>query len=517
MHLCFIALLTVMAVCGVRVSVIATDENLLETAQKQSKRSVTVALLRGTIYDCNGIALTNTETESITVVFPCEQGAVVLTEMLNGNELETALNRLSKGNPVTIKGRYLGDSNGAVSISVPKRYSGVLTHVIGYVDGSSNGVSGIEKGMNDVLKGDSLAVTYKTDTTGKMLVGEGFQVVGENLSSVTLTVDLRIQEIVENAMKEVESGAAVVLEAESGKVKAMVSRPDYDPNNVSAFLDDVRSPLLNRALCTYNVGSVFKPCVAAAALENGFGEYCYKCVGSIKLGNLVFRCNHINGHGELDLKGAVAMSCNTFFYTLATKVGAVGVYKSAESLRFGKALDLGGGIVAGKGFLPSLETLQDSPATLVNLSIGQGELLLSPVAVANLYATIVNGGSYRLPSIIEGVTVDGVYTAVQDSLPTRAMSKKTAQTLKDYLKYTLQNGTGSAAYVEGVSAGGKTGTAQTGWKDGDRKILNGWFCGFVECETTDYVIVVLKEDVKSGSHDCAPIFKGIAERLNTLK
>ena len=79
-------------------------------------------------------------------------------------------------------------------------------------------------------------------------------------------------------------------------------------------------------------------------------------------------------------------------------------------------------------------------------------------------------------------------------------------------KNALQNGTGSAAYSESISAGGKTGTAQTGWVDGDRKILNGWFCGFYDGEET-YVIVILKEDVKSGSTDCAPIFKRITENM----
>ena len=86
--------------------------------------------------------------------------------------------------------------------------------------------------------------------------------------------------------------------------------------------------------------------------------------------------------------------------------------------------------------------------------------------------------------------------------------------IKEYLKSTLLEGTGSAAYNEGISAGGKTGTAQTGWIKDGRNILNGWFCGFYEGQNTDYVIVILKEDVRSGSYDCAPIFKEVTERLN---
>ena len=96
------------------------------------------------------------------------------------------------------------------------------------------------------------------------------------------------------------------------------------------------------------------------------------------------------------------------------------------------------------------------------------------------------------------------------------VSRVTADILKGFLMSALQNGTGNGAFVEGISAGGKTGTAQTGWKTEDRSILNGWFCGFFEGKDTEYVIVVLKEDVKSGSYDCAPIFREITLKMHSL-
>lgn len=514
--MCFIALVLIMAVCGVRVAVISADERLKEAATSQSQRKVTVNDGRGRIFDCNGLPLTDTETEYVTVVFPCEQGAAVLPGLISGDELKDAIKRLSAGNAVVLSGKLGIKSDGAVSVPINKRYSKGLEHVIGYVDGAGNGVYGIEKGFDDLLKGQALTVTYSTDTAGRMLVGDGYKISGGNENSVMLTINSKIQSIVEQAMSGVDRGAAVVLEAENGKMRAMVSKPCFDQDNVAEYLNNADSPLINRALYPYNVGSVFKPCVAAAALENGFGYYTYTCTGSITHADILFKCNRIYGHGELDLKQAVSLSCNTFFYTLASKVGANRVYNSAEALRFGRALDLGGGIVSQKGKLPDLKTLTESSAALINLSIGQGDLLLSPVAVANLYAAVVNDGEYRLPTLIEGVTEEGIFKANGVSPPTAAMSKSVAQTLKQYLENTLKEGTGSAAYTEGISAGGKTGTAQTGWKDGDRSILNGWFCGFVECESTNYVIVILKEDVKSGSHDCAPIFKEISQKITEL-
>ncbi len=499
-----------------RVAVISVDRDYKETAISQSQRRVTVAVSRGTVYDCNGVPLTDVNPRDITVVFPSEQGAVALTELLSGEQLENAMARLSKGNPVVLDLPYYGNSDAVASLRINQRYSGVLNHVIGYTDKDGNGVYGIEKGMDGILCGVPINVTYTADTAGRMLVGEGYAVSGLQTNSVKLTIDAKIQAIVEKAMQTVPRGAAVVVEAQSGKIRAMVSRPVFDPENIADYLQSEDSPLINRALYPYNVGSVFKPCIAAAALENGFGNYTYNCTGSISHKGILFKCNKIAGHGELDLNNAIGVSCNTFFYTLAGKIGANAVYYSAEALRFGKSIDLGGGLSAQSGNLTSISTLNESSAALINLSIGQGDLMLTPIAVSNLYCAIANNGSYYLPTIIEGVTKNGVYEKNVDSLPTSAMSKSTAEMLKQYLKNALCEGTGSAAYTEGVIAGGKTGTAQTGWKDGDRKILNGWFCGFVECEAVDYVIVILKEDVKSGSHDCAPIFKEISSRIAEL-
>ena len=177
---------------------------------------------------------------------------------------------------------------------------------------------------------------------------------------------------------------------------------------------------------------------------------------------------------------------------------------------------MGGGIVSSKGNLPTLRRLTDSSAALINLSIGQGDLLVTPIGICALYAAIVNGGEYYLPNIVKSKTQNGV-EYVSEWLPsTEAMSNVTAEILKGFLMSTLKSGTGNKAFVEGVIAGGKTGTAQTGWKSDGRSILNGWFCGFMEGKDTDYVIVILKEDVKSGSVDCAPIFGEITMKMHGL-
>ncbi len=515
--ICFVLILTVMLISVMRIMTVVSDPKLSMAAANQSTRRVDVALNRGNIYDCNRVPLTGRYYNEVTVVLPTARASVPLSEMLDGKEYETALQRIRQGQAVTVVGKTPLTSGGWQSFFVPQRYSGTATHILGYLGSDGHGVTGIEKAFDDLLyTGSHLSISYTTDSLGRMLEGVGYTVdKGKTGGSVTLTVDSRLQTIAEQAIAEVKAGAAVILEARTGKLKAVVSCPDYDCENVSSALTAENSPLINRATYSYNVGSVFKPCLAAAALENGLGGYRYTCTGSITVGDRTFKCNKSAGHGELDLKEALAHSCNTYFYTLGEKLGAEKIYNMAKALRFGQELDCGGGVVSSAGAVPELSTLLNTPAELTNLSIGQGELMLSPIAIATMYSAIVCGGEYRLPYIVQATEQNNIETRNEPSLPTVAFSKKTADTLKDYLKNALQNGTGNSAFVEGVSAGGKTGTAQTGWVEDGRKILNGWFCGFYEGKE-DYVIVILKEDVRSGSTDCAPIFKDITEDMRSM-
>lgn len=513
--ICFVGILTAMLVCSARVVTVATDSGLFEAAARQSTKRVDVALSRGEIVDCNGEPLTGQAYKTITVVLPYDSAAIPLGEMLSGDKLSDGLNMLRQGQAVTVWGKSPKTVGGWYTFSVPVRYSGSLTHALGYINGEGHGVTGIEKYFDDVLYSDEkFSLSYTTDSRGRMLKGLDFTVTEpSSQGKVTLTVDGKIQSITEQAMTDVERGAAVVIEAETGKIKALCSVPDFDPEDVAKYLDDPSSPLINRAVCPYNVGSVFKPCLAVAAVESGLEDYRHICTGSVTVGDVTFKCHKSSGHGELGLKEALAESCNTYFYTLAEKLGAEKVYETAKIFRFGQPLDCNGGLQSASGSLPTLEKLSILPAELSNFSIGQGDLMLSPIAISGMYCAIANGGEYRLPYLVESVEGSDGKEIFQPSLPTVAFKKSTSDTLKEYLKNVLQNGTGGAAYSDGISAGGKTGTAQTGWKENGRSILNGWFCGFYEGKTADYVIVIVKEDVKSGSADCAPIFKNITENL----
>lgn len=503
--------------CGARLFFIATDEKFAAAATNQSTRILSLSKLRGTIYDCNGYPLTETSFHTVTVVMPTEKGILSLPSLCTDSELPMFLDLLKSGTPAVLEGNRGEESRDIIHISVPIRYSGELCHLIGYTDSSGHGVAGIEKYYDSLLYTDkALGVSYSVDRAGHLLAGENTTVINSDgvPCGVTLTVDKTVQQITEEAMSGIDSGAAVVLDAKTGKVRAMVSRPDFEPTNIAAYLNDTASPLINRALCAYNVGSVFKPCLAAAAIENGMENFSCRCKGGLAVGGRYFKCNNTAGHGNLTLGTALAKSCNCYFYELGQALGADRVYGTARLFRFGDGFDLGGGISASAGNLTDRSALALNPSLLANLSIGQGDLLLSPIGISTLYMAIANGGEYTLPTIIESTFKNGKTEKTETPPPTRVMDEQTANTLKDQLASVLVSGTGSAAYTEGITAGGKTGTAQTGWLDGERHILNGWFCGYAEIGENRYVIIILKEDVKSGSADCAPVFKSITEGLN---
>ena len=280
-------------------------------------------------------------------------------------------------------------------------------------------------------------------------------------------------------------------------------------------MEKENSPLVNRAISSYNVGSAFKPCVAAAMLENGTENYSIYCSGSAEIDSHKFSCHKKTGHGWVNLCEALTQSCNVFFYNISNILGADNVYNAASIFGFGKEIDLGG-IKTAAGSITERQRLSSSSTALANLSIGQGELLLSPVSIIPLYEAIANGGVYYMPTIIEGTVNKGVLSEKKQSVPTYAFSKNTAEILRKHLINVVENGTGKAANPTLCTAGGKTATAETGWRKNGQLIQNSWFCGFFPADNPKYVVAVLIEDEKANGTAGAPIFKKIADEIMQL-
>lgn len=505
-----------------------TGQMLSQAADQQEGMAVTVSNARGTIYDCQLRPLVNSETEYKASVTANPKAIAALSGCLDSEALESLSQKLEDGKPVvTVLNSLPVPASGLTLFQVPVRYSGrtLAPHVVGYLDGDGlHGATGAEQVFDDLLTSDSgkASVTYTVDAVGKPL--EGIDPVLSDTTAnakagVVLTIDEDIQKIAEDAAKaHMTKGAVVVMEPSTGRISAMVSLPDYQPTNVADCLDDADSPLMNRALCDYNVGSVFKIVTTAAALEAGIStDTAFTCTGSIEVGDVNFHCHDRLGHGTLTMKEAFAQSCNPYFIQLGLKVGGTKLYNMAVALGFDRPILLADGWKTARATLPS-ETELLSPAAVANLAFGQGSLTASPVHIAQLVAAVVNGGNIVRPTLYKG-TVDAAGNLTEESpAPSEScFSAGTAKILRQMMEYAVQEGTGASACPSEGGAGGKTGTAETGWYVNDQEVVQSWFAGYYPEKDPKYVIVVLAEDTNGTGGKSNPVFKQICDQIDILE
>lgn len=407
---------------------------------------------------------------------------------------------------------------------VPQRYADnqILEHIIGYTDSEGRGISGIEKDYNDFFNGinNNIKIKYYKDAQGRILKGKGINKDESevcNNSGVCLSIDFDIQSFCEGFESKMKKGAIIVSDSNSGEILSLVSFPSFNPNRLSDYINRKDYPFLNRAISNYNVGSVYKVVICMVALESGISEdYTYNCKGHINCSNVRFNCHNLKGHGKLNMKNALAKSCNTYFISLAQKIGAESIIKMSKKLGLDKSVFLSNSIVSDKGNLPETQSLY-SPAALANLSFGQGELLETPLNISTVYSTIANKGFYVEPSILKCKLLDGkVKQEYEKSKKVRVISSLTANKINSFLEYTVNNGTGINAKLENGVSAGKTATAQTGKFIKGKEILISYFVGYITTKDDNkYTILVMKENGSSGSGDCAPIFKEIGEYINS--
>lgn len=484
--------------------------------------------IRGDILDCNGEKLVSTDYDNVVAAKPTYKALAELEKVLDSQTCSDIEKRMQKGNAVSVNiGKLeITQNSDAVILKSYKRNSvnQPARHIIGYLNGEGRGVTGIEKSFDNILHtGKSLTASFGADVYGRVLSGTRIEIKNSTLktSSVTLTIDKQIQTAVENALdiSDVECGGAVVVDIATGAIRAMASRPDFEPQNIADYLKDENAPLVNRALGAYAVGSVFKVAVTVAAIESGIDEFCYNCKGSTEVDGVTFNCNNKTEHGELNITNALECSCNTFFIELARKTGPERILETASLLGFGQETRLADGIVSKSGILPSVGKLSSSGA-LANFSFGQGEFTATLLQLATMMSAVAGTGRYVSPYIVEKVTdPDGnVIQSHEKPFPVTAMSEKTARRLNVMLTSVVDNGNAQKARLKnGIPAAGKTATAQTGTFTNGEEAYNTWFAGFFPADNPRYTVVILKERGESGATDCAPVFKRIADKIIDLE
>ncbi|HCC34236.1 MAG TPA: penicillin-binding protein 2 [Ruminococcaceae bacterium] len=503
---------------------IVTIENKEQAAADQGGIVLEIDRRRGTIYDCNFIPLTNTQTIYKAAIAPTPQAVIALSEILPETQRQSARERLAQGGPIVMEVPADFKAESARVFKTYKRYSkeGLASHIIGYIDGDGSGVSGVEQGYDSVLgQNPPLSARYATDARGHILPGVPVKVSGAEQDvrhGVALTLDFRLQLIAENAAKRhIKSGAVLIGDVHSGKLRACVSVPDFDQSEIEKYLDAQGSPLINRALTAYNVGSVFKLCVAAAALESGISpDYEYECSSYLQIGNLAFTCPE--AHGKIDVRKAIEQSCNTYFVHLAGLIGAENIHTMAGMMGFGQSRSLCAGIVSEPGRLTKLDVINEQPAALANFAFGQGELMATPLQILNMTAAIAAGGAYIPPELVDGtVEEDGSLIPLRHQPAVRVMSEKTAELLREAMIDVVSQGTGTAGMPAVGGAGGKTATAESGWRREGRKVSQVWFSGFYPAQNPRYTVTILMEDGVSGGKSAAPIFKEIADAISVIE
>ena len=504
---------------------VSSGPGLARTARQQSSYKLTVAATRGTIYDCNLTALTGAgETEYSAAVVPGAGAAAALDRALPASRMEDLYPTLTGGKPFALRLPRRVDAEGIDVFALRNRYpdSGRAVHILGYLDGSGKGAAGVEKAYDSVLSGNRgrITVTYRVDALNHVLPGEEKKIEDtSNLgkSGVVLTLDNYIQTVAEQAAdRYLTKGAIVVAEVPSGRLRAVVSRPDYGQNDIAPVLRAADSPLLNRALSAYSVGSVFKLVAAAAALEHGVPpDYSYTCTGGIEVSGGVFHCFNSQSHGRETMEQAIANSCNTYFVNLMQKVPRKDFLAMASALGFGKSFELAPGLSSGAGVLPSLTSL-GVPRALANFSFGQGELTATPLQVTAMVNAIASGGVYTDPTLYAGRVDEKLAYTDRAAEPkgTRVMSEKNAALLRKFMRASIESGTSLKGKPLRTTAGAKTATAQTG------RVLNGaeldesWFTGFFPYDDPKYAVTVFAEGGDGGGTTCGPAFREIADCIS---
>lgn len=506
---------------------ISTRDSFRNAASNQQSYKLNISDVRGTIYDCRNIPLVNCSKKLIAAVIPCTESLTALTYIVDDSLKDELYKKCSNNTPFNIEVQKKIKSPWIKIFEVPIRYTNITIapHIIGYLSSDKKGVCGIEKAYDEYLSGKDqhVCIKYDVDASGKILPG-GENIIEDktyfNSKGIVLNLDSRIQAISEEvANKYMNRGAVIVTQVPDCQIRGCVSLPSFSPNNVANYLENKNSPFLNRVLCSFNLGSIFKLITSATALEKGINEeFTYDCPGVYELEDAKFKCFNCKSHGKINMEQAIAYSCNGYFIELINKaVSKNDLINMSSKFGLGKEIMFAEGINSKEGQLPSIESLENIK-TLANFSFGQGKLLSTPLQIAGMINTIASDGMYTKPKLIKGFVGENMrflknefYSDLQKK--ERIISKRTALKLKSFMKASVEYGTSSKGKPENVDIGAKTSTAQTGIIEDGKRIEQSWFAGFFPYEKPKYSIVVLSEAGNGGGESSGPIFKEIVERM----
>ena len=394
----------------------------------------------------------------------------------------------------------------------------------GYSINSSIGKSGIEKYYEDILSGENGYEILQVDANGNNLqfFKHNLKKQALNGKNLILSIDNDLQQFIDSIFPDKGRGCVIVSEVQTGEILAYISKPSFDQNIFSnnlgeeewaEFLSDPAKPMLDRIIHgTYPPGSVYKPVIACLGLETktiGENTKMANCTGGMQFGNKFVKCWWEGGHGRLNIIDAMKFSCDVFFYDLSTHftLEQIDQYTKQNLMTIRTGIDIPG---ERKGFFPTAEWYLDNYGKFlgtighkVNLSIGQGELLVTPLQICSYYAALGNNGVWIQPHFLSKIVEEDYLLTRKYNHFQLPVSDENLQLIKRSLFKAVneQYGTGTSASVRNVRVYGKTGSAENHM--GEK--THAWFAGFAEWEKPEIAFTVFIENAGHGGSVAAPI------------
>ncbi|MCM8799357.1 MAG: penicillin-binding protein 2 [Candidatus Omnitrophica bacterium] len=421
---------------------------------------------------------------------------------------------------------------------VPKRYypyGNLASHLIGYLSlidywrltkwqdygysiKDTVGYGGVEERYDYYLKSQSGGLQVEVDNRNRIVRILGYRTPKAG-KDIQLTIDLKLQKIVEEALEGYQ-GAVVILDPHTGEVLAMASSPSFSPadfleeKNLNFYFSASSSPLINRAISgLYPAGSIFKLILSYIGLEkaNIGKNKTFFCEGVMKLGNEEFLC--WDKHGSQNIFEAIVHSCNIFFYRLGLILGADLIHNYA--LKFGLGKPTGIDLPEEKaGFVPSplLKRVKKFESWFAgdtaNFSIGQGDLLVTPLGICRMISIFANGGKLIRPYIVKAIDGKDISKYQRKIIPLN-LETIHMELINNAMRKVVEDPEGTAhfLYMPKIPIAGKTGTAQVA-----KKLSHAWFSGYFPADNPRYSICVILEHAGPSLYACK-VTRYIIERM----
>lgn len=429
----------------------------------------------------------------------------IISNSYNRRQYETE-EKVLRGSITDRNGIVLASSSIVKSRQVRKYPFGPLySHIIGY-NSKTYGKSLLEAGYNKYLIGTnqlSMVFGLKDKLQGDMKVG----------NTLRLTIDHELQ-VKAQKLLDGRKGAVVALDPRSGEVLAMVSEPDFDPNdamlvkNWGKMVDSSDFPFLSRATQgLYVPGSTYKILIGAGAVDNGMADMSFEDKGSITIDGK--KITNYNGEalGKINLKTAFALSSNTVFSQIGVNLGAGTLKDIAERAGIGKPVDFD--IPVSES---SFNYKKMSKTDLAAVGIGQGKILVTPLQMAMISAAVANDGLMMKPTLVSKITTnDGfMIKSLKPSAAYQVMSGSTSAAVKDMMIGVVNKGTGRGAAIKEIKVAGKTGTAENELSGKVKNKDHAWFVGFAPADNPQIAVaVILEYNGSTGGSAAAPVARGV--------